>query len=149
MIHIDQFVDLLVDNWMNLTVRSIDLFTSGPNSLPKAYIRASRVTVDEGQTAFLHCDVTGDRPMDITWRKYGGTLSRTAVMKENYLEIKRTTIRDRGRYVCTATNRYGNGSAIGSLYINKGMRRCSDIFWISEPLLNSCFPVKGVAVRSS
>ena len=59
--------------------------------------------------------------MRIKWLKHGGVLPRTAVVKGNNLEIKKTTIRERGRYVCTATNKYGSASAIGSLFVNKGM----------------------------
>ena len=59
--------------------------------------------------------------MQVEWIKTGGILPRTAVVRRNILEIKKTTIRERGRYVCTATNKYGQASAIGRLFVNKGM----------------------------
>ena len=99
-----------------------NILTKGPNSAPKAYIRPNRVTVDEGETAVLRCDISGEEPMQIKWIKNGGILSRTAVVKRNILEIRKTTIQERGRYVCTATNKYGQASAIGRLFVNKGMR---------------------------
>jgi hypothetical protein len=95
---------------------------TGPNSAPKTFLRPSRVTVDEGETAVLRCDVTGEEPIRTEWLKHGGVLPRTAVVKGNRLEIRETTIRERGRYVCTATNKYGSASAVGSLFVNEGMK---------------------------
>ncbi len=95
--------------------------TTGPNSAPMTYMRPSRVTVDEGETAVLRCDVSGEEPVQIKWHKQVGALPRRAVVKRNNLEIKKTTIRERGRYICTATNKYGQASAIGSLFVNEGI----------------------------
>jgi protein sidekick len=112
--------DSLVYSIDNYLVYLIALYLTGPNSAPKAYMRPSRVTVDQGETAVLRCEISGEEPMQIKWLKHGGILPRTAVVKRNYLEIKKTTIRERGRYICTATNKYGQASAIGSLFVNKG-----------------------------
>lgn len=92
----------------------------GPNSSPKANIRPRHVTVTEGEDAILRCDVSGEEPIDIRWQKRGGELSRTAMVRRNYLEIKKTTVRDRGHYRCTVKNKYGQASALGSLFVNEG-----------------------------
>ena len=97
----------------------VELLVKGPNSAPKTLIRPSRVTVNEGETAVLRCDISGEAPMRIKWLKHGGVLPGTAVVRGNNLEIKKTTIRERGRYVCSATNKYGSASAIGSLFVNE------------------------------
>ena len=88
---------------------------------------SSRVTVDAGDRAVLRCDVSGDNPKEFQWSKLDGELPRTAVMNRNYLEIRRARIRDRGRYICTVTNRYGQDSAIASLFVNQGMHKMSSL----------------------
>lgn len=79
------------------------------------------MTIDEGQTVVLRCDVSGEEPMNIAWRKSGGMLPRLATVKRNYLEIRKATIQEQARYVCTAKNRYGQASAFVSLFVNQGM----------------------------
>ncbi|XP_028393916.1 basement membrane-specific heparan sulfate proteoglycan core protein-like isoform X2 [Dendronephthya gigantea] len=101
------------------SVMRVQLLVRGPNSSPKANIRPRHVTVTEGEDAILRCDVSGEEPMDIRWQKRGGELSRTAMVRRNYLEIKKTTVRDRGHYRCIARNKYGQDSALGSLFVNE------------------------------
>ncbi|XP_046850940.1 basement membrane-specific heparan sulfate proteoglycan core protein-like [Xenia sp. Carnegie-2017] len=71
------------------------LLVKGPNSAPTVNMRPVSVTVNEGQTTVLRCDVMGEEPMAITWQKKDGKLPARAVMNRNVLEIKNTSIRER------------------------------------------------------
>ena len=98
-------------------------------------MQPSRAIVVEGETAILRCVISGEEPMEIKWTKLGGgTMPRTAMVRKNSLEIRKATIKERGRYRCTAKNKYGQASTVGSIFVNEGVYSQNIYFFYTTKL---------------
>ena len=113
----------LVQSNSTLNLNAFSYF-SGPNSLPKASVTPTTLTVDEGNRAVLRCEVSGDEKLDVKWSRRRGLLPESASIRRNILEIEETTSYDSDFYTCTVTNRYGRAEANARLFVNKGWIKC-------------------------
>lgn len=74
---------------------------------PTAVISPANQTVDEGDSALLSCQVSGDPYPSIEWKKVGGDLTDNHVITGALLQIQEVTKEDEGMYVCVVQNRKG------------------------------------------
>ncbi|XP_068082192.1 cell adhesion molecule Dscam2 [Anabrus simplex] len=95
-------------------------------------IKHKNQTVRMGASISLRCEVHGDRPLKMLWRKAGSTLDpattdyRYTVKEMNISEglaselgISITTREDSGRYYCIATNAFGRDEMSIQLFIQE------------------------------
>ncbi|XP_034940449.1 Down syndrome cell adhesion molecule-like protein Dscam2 isoform X4 [Chelonus insularis] len=102
------------------------------NSSPYFAAPSRLVTVKKGDTATLHCEVHGDKPITITWMK-GGKIelnpatnyrvtTKTDVTPdgvEGQLQISSTEASDSGAYFCQASNLYGKDQQLVQLLVQE------------------------------
>jgi len=94
------------------------------------------VVVAEGLPTLLKCQIRGDEPIEVEWRKNSIVLSETgprvvtdAVLDTNsslllaQLRIDRTERSDSGLFLCSASNQYGRDEDRISLEV-KGLFLC-------------------------
>lgn len=74
---------------------------------PTAVISPANQTVDEGASALLSCQVSGDPYPSVEWKKVGAELTENHVITEGLLQIQEATKEDEGMYVCVAQNKKG------------------------------------------
>ncbi|XP_071439149.1 cell adhesion molecule Dscam2-like [Hetaerina americana] len=102
------------------------------NAPPHFTTRHSNQTTRLGTGTSLRCEVNGDKPMKIIWRKAGSSLDpatdyRYTVKEINVtngvaaseLGISTATREDSGRYYCIATNAFGRDESSIQLYIQE------------------------------
>ncbi|KAF5283747.1 hypothetical protein FQR65_LT02641 [Abscondita terminalis] len=82
---------------------------------PKVTVEPQQVTVDQGSTIEIRCIATGSPAPTIKWTRVNDPLSTNAQQIGPVLKIQNVQIRDRGVYVCVASN--NNGIAQGSSII--------------------------------
>lgn len=90
-------------------------------AVPPVVVAATpSVTVVEGKTALLRCNVTGIPVPTLTWsRKDGKMLNRRfRLQSEGTLEIAVAETKDAGQYICMATNKGGNSTSSVALYVH-------------------------------
>lgn len=90
------------------------------------------VTVKKGDTALLHCDVNGDKPISVIWLRGGKTelnpstnyrvnvkqdVSPDGVSAE--LQIVNAEASDNGAYFCQASNMYGKDQQLIQLLVQE------------------------------
>lgn len=79
---------------------------------PKVHVVPERQTITQGKTGYVHCFTSGSPTPKITWIKAHSELSadRHFVVQgqnKSSLELRDTTMADRGLYVCRAENSGG------------------------------------------
>ncbi|XP_031342212.1 basement membrane-specific heparan sulfate proteoglycan core protein isoform X8 [Photinus pyralis] len=74
---------------------------------PKVSVDPTQVTVDQGSTIELRCEATGVPAPTIQWTRVTDPLGPNAQQIGSVLKIQNVQIRDRGVYVCVASNRNG------------------------------------------
>ncbi|KAL6441312.1 hypothetical protein ACFW04_003518 [Cataglyphis niger] len=102
------------------------------NSSPYFAAPSRLVTVKKGDTATLHCEVHGDKPVTVTWLKGGkselnpSTNYRVAVKQEvtpdgiiAQLQISSAEAADSGAYFCQANNLYGRDQQLVQLLVQE------------------------------
>ncbi|KAH0954098.1 hypothetical protein HN011_010881, partial [Eciton burchellii] len=102
------------------------------NSSPYFAAPSRLVTVKKGDTATLHCEVHGDKPVTVTWLKGGkselnpSTNYRVAVKQEvtpdgviAQLQISSAEAVDSGAYFCQANNLYGRDQQLVQLLVQE------------------------------
>ncbi|XP_043277030.1 Down syndrome cell adhesion molecule-like protein Dscam2 isoform X3 [Venturia canescens] len=102
------------------------------NSSPYFAPAARPVTVKKGDTATLHCEVHGDKPITVTWLKSGkmelnpSTNYRVTVKQEvtpdgvvAQLQISSSEAPDSGAYFCRASNLYGRDQQLVQLLVQE------------------------------
>ncbi|XP_025156472.1 Down syndrome cell adhesion molecule-like protein Dscam2 isoform X4 [Harpegnathos saltator] len=102
------------------------------NSSPYFAAPSRLVTVKKGDTATLHCEVHGDKPVTVTWLKGGktelnpSTNYRVAVKQEvtpdgviAQLQISSAEASDNGAYFCQASNVYGRDQQLVQLLVQE------------------------------
>ncbi|XP_032686646.1 Down syndrome cell adhesion molecule-like protein Dscam2 isoform X6 [Odontomachus brunneus] len=102
------------------------------NSSPYFAAPSRLVTVKKGDTATLHCEVHGDKPVTVTWLKGGktelnpSTNYRVAVKQEvtpdgviAQLQISSAEATDNGAYFCQASNVYGRDQQLVQLLVQE------------------------------
>ncbi|KAM9766324.1 matrix-remodeling-associated protein 5 [Menidia menidia] len=84
---------------------------------------ASPVSVNNGETLFLHCQTTSE-PLRLSWTLPSGVLlsrpqraGRYAVLPNGTLAIRQVSVYDRGPYVCRASNEYGSSLLSASVTV--------------------------------
>ncbi|XP_056010134.1 roundabout homolog 2-like isoform X15 [Ostrea edulis] len=73
----------------------------------------------EGEAVHFPCEVVGDQPIVVEWRKENGALKfgRVRVLKDNTLRIEKAEAEDAGLYVCMASNSVGTAEAVARLTV--------------------------------
>ncbi|XP_078326436.1 roundabout homolog 2-like isoform X7 [Crassostrea virginica] len=73
----------------------------------------------EGAAVHFPCEVVGDQPISVEWRKENGVLKygRVRVLKDNTLRIEKAEAEDAGRYICMASNSVGTAEAVARLTV--------------------------------
>lgn len=90
------------------------------------------VTVKKGDTASLHCDVNGDKPISVIWLRGGklemnpSTNYRVHVKQDStpdgvtaQLQILNAEATDSGAYFCEASNLYGKDQQLVQLLVQE------------------------------
>ncbi|BET02654.1 LamB [Nesidiocoris tenuis] len=60
--------------------------------------------VHPGEDAYIHCEVIGDRPADLSWEGVDRALPSSAIVVRGRITFNRIAIEDAGRYACTAVD---------------------------------------------
>ncbi|XP_031785655.1 Down syndrome cell adhesion molecule-like protein Dscam2 isoform X10 [Nasonia vitripennis] len=102
------------------------------NSSPFFAAPSRLVTVKKGDTATLHCEVHGDKPVSVSWFKGGkdemnpSTNYRVTVKQEStpdgvvaQLQISSAEASDSGAYFCQASNLYGRDQQLVQLLVQE------------------------------
>ncbi|XP_024945332.1 Down syndrome cell adhesion molecule-like protein Dscam2 isoform X13 [Cephus cinctus] len=102
------------------------------NSSPYFAAPSRLITVKKGDTATLHCEVHGDKPVIVTWLKGGkielnpSTNYRVTVKQEvipdgvvAQLQIASAEASDSGAYFCQASNLYGRDQQLVQLLVQE------------------------------
>jgi hypothetical protein len=77
------------------------------------------ITVKSGQDVEIYCNATGERPINVQWRGEGGSrLSNSVDARGSYLRFNRITQADEGRYVCHASNIFGNTTKVAEVIVD-------------------------------
>lgn len=99
-------------NSAGLVERTIIVIPGKKPEIQNSYI--SPVTIMNGETLFLHCQIT-DEAFRLTWTLPSGVVlnklqraGRYAIMSNGTLTVHQASIYDRGPYVCRASNEYGS-----------------------------------------
>ncbi|XP_062583892.1 roundabout homolog 1-like [Saccostrea cucullata] len=73
----------------------------------------------EGKAVHFPCEVVGDQPIAVEWRKENGALKfgRVRVLNDNTLRIEKAEAEDAGLYVCMASNSVGTAEAVARLTV--------------------------------
>lgn len=92
------------------------LFLTEKPSFRKAPV--DQITM-EGKAVHFPCEVVGDQPISVEWRKENGVLKygRVRVLKDNTLRIEKAEAEDAGLYVCMASNSVGTAEAVARLTV--------------------------------
>lgn len=92
------------------------IFLASP---PRITLNPTQQTVNPGDSPRVTCSATGKQPIRLTWRREDGSqLPNSVFQDQGVLEIRRISVRDQGRYTCTATNPDGEGTATAEVMIN-------------------------------
>ncbi|XP_060067917.1 roundabout homolog 1-like isoform X3 [Ylistrum balloti] len=77
------------------------------------------VTTTEGKTIEFPCDVIGDQPLNVEWKKEGGVIKygRMRKLPDHMLRIEDVESSDAGTYICVATNAVGTTEAVATLTV--------------------------------
>ena len=88
-------------------------------SAPKVTISASRLTVNDSNTAALFCSATGNPAPKISWSRVNESFpsSRTKVTSDGLLQIKNVRLEDAGKYKCMARNILGKEEKSATLVV--------------------------------
>ncbi|CAH1181312.1 unnamed protein product [Phyllotreta striolata] len=102
------------------------------NSSPYFAAPSRLVTVKKGDTALLHCDVNGDKPINVVWLRGGKTeLNPSNNYRVNVkqdvtpdgvaaeLQIVNSDAKDSGAYFCQASNMYGRDQQLVQLLVQE------------------------------
>ncbi|XP_070509903.1 basement membrane-specific heparan sulfate proteoglycan core protein isoform X20 [Chironomus tepperi] len=77
------------------------------------------ITVRSGDDVMIYCNATGDGPIRVYWHGDGGArLSPSVQVSGNYLRFNKIAPADEGRYVCTASNVYGNTTKVAEVIVD-------------------------------
>ncbi|XP_060535010.1 cell adhesion molecule Dscam2 isoform X1 [Cylas formicarius] len=102
------------------------------NSSPYFSARSRMVTVKKGDSAILHCDVNGDKPISVIWLRGGKTEMNPSTnyrvnVKQDVtpdgvageLQILNADASDSGAYFCQASNMYGRDQQLVQLLVQE------------------------------
>ncbi|XP_078288160.1 leucine-rich repeat and immunoglobulin-like domain containing-NOGO receptor-interacting protein 4 [Rhinoraja longicauda] len=93
---------------------------------PRVRAEAKAVTVSEGQTVSLPCQVQGEPRPTVSWSTPAGSqlgpgdTGRLRVLPDGSLQVRLAQARDAGVYICTASNAAGTHSAPACLLVWTG-----------------------------
>ncbi|KAL7036766.1 hypothetical protein ACKWTF_008935 [Chironomus riparius] len=77
------------------------------------------ITVRSGDDVMIYCNATGDGPIRVYWHGDGGArLPSSVQVSGNYLRFNKIAPADEGRYVCTASNVYGNTTKVAEVIVD-------------------------------
>lgn len=95
----------------------------------------NNITTSLGQTAELHCHVSGNPPPTVRWLKNDAPVTpearRVSYKQTPYgsrLRIRNLDTTDTGYFQCVATNSYGTVSTTGILFVKFGKFFCLYFF---------------------
>lgn len=95
----------------------------------------NNITTSLGQTAELHCHVSGNPPPTVRWLKNDAPVTpearRVSYKQTPYgsrLRIRNLDTTDTGYFQCVATNSYGTVSTTGILFVKFGTFFCLYVF---------------------
>ncbi|KAK3107099.1 hypothetical protein FSP39_007139 [Pinctada imbricata] len=77
------------------------------------------ITTREAETVEFPCDVVGDQPLDVEWKKEGGFIAygRMRTLRDHTLRIENVQASDAGVYICVAKNKVGTAEAVARLIV--------------------------------
>lgn len=84
---------------------------------PTASVFPDEITVKEGHTAVITCEIDGNPLPTVSWNRVGGVLRDNHVINGNQLMIVNITEEDEGMYVCIAQNKKGVKQATSILQV--------------------------------
>ena len=116
------FVKKMHNTWTvfrNCCVRNVH---SGNGRSPRLTITPPRLTTAVGGDATFRCLVVGSRGQangKVQWQRADGRpLSSRAILVDNTLVFRQVQSTDEGRYICTASNRYGQTNVEAELIVS-------------------------------
>jgi len=86
-------------------------------SAPKVIVSPASETVIENQTAMFYCSAGGNPKPKISWSKLNGSGLVKRKGQQNKLEINNASYNDSGKYVCRATNVFGQDQNVVELLV--------------------------------
>ena len=90
-------------------------------SSPEVTVSPDTQTVTENQTATFYCSASGNPRPVVTWSSLNGSLGEETVSTNGgKLEISKASYKDKGKYVCTATNVLGQDKKLTNLLVEGG-----------------------------
>jgi len=88
-------------------------------SPPQIRLEPERQTVNPGDSPTILCAADGKDPIDLSWsREDGSQLPYSVSQIRGLLQFESISIRDQGRYVCTARNSDGDARATAEVIVN-------------------------------
>jgi hypothetical protein len=100
-------------------------------SPPRITLNPSRQMVNPGDSPLITCSATGQQPINIIWsREDGAGLPRSVSQDRGRLQFRGISVRDQGRYICTATSSDGSSVATAEVIVNgiQPLRRKLTVF---------------------
>lgn len=95
------------------------------------------ITVSSGRDAEFDCQVGGDPPPKILWRRENQKMpsGRSQILESNSLRITSVTPADEGTYTCDAENEIGSISAKATLIVHGTV---NFTYYLSDSDLSKC-----------
>ncbi|XP_076269824.1 terribly reduced optic lobes isoform X47 [Rhynchophorus ferrugineus] len=88
-------------------------------SAPSVRVSQDSLTLRQGESTEIRCDVTGWPTPAVQWSKVNGALGNNAEQVGNVLRITNARIEDRGLYLCVGTNSVGGDQAATIIEVNR------------------------------
>ncbi|XP_049843588.1 basement membrane-specific heparan sulfate proteoglycan core protein isoform X30 [Schistocerca gregaria] len=85
--------------------------------LPRIRLEPEHQVVRPGDSARIECSVVGTPPIDIRWQAVGRGLPPSVTTSGGVLQFQGITVADTGRYICLATNRYGQAEGAAEVIV--------------------------------
>lgn len=86
---------------------------------PQITLSPPYIDVDEGTSSEVQCQSSGTSPVQYSWEKLNGDLSRDVEINEGYLRFTIIRKQDEGEYRCTARNHYGDDTQVLNVYVRE------------------------------
>ncbi|XP_022810220.1 hemicentin-2-like, partial [Stylophora pistillata] len=86
-------------------------------SAPTATVFPASLTVTRNQSAKFYCSADGNPKPIVSWSRINGSRLANSGVRNNLLQITKTTFNDSGNYVCTARNILGQVRKAVKLFV--------------------------------
>lgn len=75
--------------------------------------------MDEGSSSEVLCQSSGSAPLQYSWERLKGEISRETEINDGYLRFNVIRKQDEGEYRCTCRNYYGDDTKILNVYVRE------------------------------